>query len=61
MNEIEYDFMCPYCWQPITMLLDVSVREQRYVEDCEVCCNQIDVHYRVEWGDVVTFEAQQLE
>jgi cysteine-rich CPXCG protein len=27
------------------MVLDLSVRRQSYVEDCEVCCNPIEVSY----------------
>jgi hypothetical protein len=33
--EIEYAFSCPYCFQTVTMLLDLSVAGQSYVEDCE--------------------------
>jgi len=29
---------CPYCGENITVLVDASVEEQQYVEDCEVCC-----------------------
>ena len=36
MHEIEYAFGCPYCGAPISMLLDPTVPEQAYVEDCEV-------------------------
>jgi hypothetical protein len=60
-GEEEYAFTCPYCWQPISMLIDLSVPEQTYVEDCEVCCNPIEVHYAVEDDTVVTFEARPLE
>ena len=42
------------------MLLDLSVPEQRYVEDCEVCCKPIDVRFRAEDGQVVAFEAEQV-
>lgn len=55
----EHFFTCPYCWQRISMLLDLSVSEQRYVEDCEVCCRPIVVSYRVEDGAVVAFDAQR--
>lgn len=34
---------CPYCGEPITLLVDGSVDEQHYVEDCEVCCRPIEV------------------
>ena len=30
------------------MVLDTSVRRQTYVEDCEVCCNPIEVSYAVD-------------
>jgi transcription elongation factor Elf1 len=56
---IEHGFDCPYCGEPITMLVDASVPDQRYVEDCEVCCNPIDIHVRARRGEVVEFEAQQ--
>lgn len=56
---IEHAFDCPYCGEPITMLVDASVPDQRYVEDCEVCCNPIDVHVRARRGAVIEFEADQ--
>lgn len=34
---------CPFCWEPVTVLVDCSVPEQRYVEDCEVCCRPMDL------------------
>ena len=58
--EEEYYFQCPYCWQTISMLLDVSLPEQTYIEDCEVCCNPIEIHYVVEDGSVAAFEARQV-
>jgi len=30
------------------MVLDLSVRRQSYVEDCEVCCNPIEISYAVQ-------------
>ncbi len=53
----EYVFTCPYCWQSISMLLDLSVEQQTYVEDCEVCCRPIEVHYAVEDKKIAVFEA----
>jgi hypothetical protein len=53
--------MCPYCWEQISMVLDTSVRNQTYVEDCEVCCRPIEVHYSVEDDEIAGFEANVLE
>ncbi len=58
---MEHFFTCPYCWQTISMVLDVSVPEQTYVEDCEVCCQPIEVSYATEDGELTGFEASVLE
>lgn len=36
---------CPYCGEPIELLVDESAGSTSYVEDCQVCCRpmQIDV------------------
>lgn len=57
----EHAFTCPYCWETITMLLDLSVEEQEFVEDCEVCCNPITVRYASNGEEVTSFSAEQLE
>lgn len=41
MEELAID--CPYCGEFITILLDSSVKEQEYYEDCSVCCCPIHV------------------
>lgn len=48
MNEIqEHSVRCPYCDETITILVDGSVPEQTYVEDCQVCCRPILLDVRV--------------
>jgi transcription elongation factor Elf1 len=42
----EREFACPYCGQDISMVLDLSVGRQSYVEDCEVCCKPIEIGHR---------------
>ena len=54
---MEHYFTCPYCGEEISMVLDLSVRRQTYVEDCEVCCNPIEISYVVEDGTLATFGA----
>lgn len=58
---MEYFFTCPYCWDEISMVLDTSVRSQTYVEDCEVCCRPIEIHYAIDDDAIVEFEARILE
>lgn len=56
----EHFFQCPYCWEEISMLLDPSVTAT-YVEDCEVCCNPIEVTARFDDGALSEFSAQDIE
>ena len=57
----EHAFTCPYCWETIVFVLDLSVDEQDYVEDCEVCCRPIRVRVRAAGGELVEFAADLLE
>lgn len=41
---------CPYCGEPIELLVDDSVDRQEYVEDCPVCCRPIEVTVALEEG-----------
>ncbi|MGQ0621961.1 MAG: CPXCG motif-containing cysteine-rich protein [Panacagrimonas sp.] len=43
----ESDVICPYCWETISLGLDLSAGSQTYTEDCSVCCQPILVHLRV--------------
>jgi hypothetical protein len=43
------------------MLLDNSVRRQTYVEDCEVCCNPIEITAVFEENTLMEFRAENLE
>ncbi|KQC32796.1 cysteine-rich CPXCG superfamily protein [Nonlabens sp. YIK11] len=56
---IEYFFSCPHCWQEISMLLDPAY-SQTYVEDCEVCCNPIEITVQFEEGELLHFEAKEI-
>ena len=29
---------CPYCGEQLEVAVDWSIRQQEYVEDCQVCC-----------------------
>ena len=57
----EHFFLCPYCNANISMLLDPSVSHQAYIEDCEVCCNPINIRYTMEDNELIGFEADSIE
>ncbi|MEH0157023.1 CPXCG motif-containing cysteine-rich protein [Limibacter armeniacum] len=59
--EEEYFFQCPYCGEEISMIIDLTVSKQTYIEDCEVCCNPIEVSYETENGSIMLFDARSIE
>lgn len=58
---IEYYFMCPYCGENISMLVDPSIYSQQYIEDCEVCCNPIQITYYTAEGEIEQLNAESIE
>ena len=46
MTEFD-EVSCPYCGEPVEVLIDEGGGEQQeYVEDCPVCCQPWQVHVR---------------
>ena len=43
----EKDIGCPYCGEIITILVDGSVEDQQYIEDCQVCCQPMVIQVMV--------------
>jgi len=58
---LEHFFFCPHCFQEISMLIDQSISKQSYVEDCEVCCNPLQINLELEEGEVIYFEANPAQ
>ena len=57
---VEKFFICPHCWQNISMLIDISVEKQLYIEDCENCCNPIEIECEVKSNEITYFNAQPI-
>ena len=57
----EYFFQCPHCWEQISMLIDTSQNQQTYIEDCEICCNPIQISVTTENQHIINFDAQSIE
>jgi len=57
----EHFFQCPYCWEDISMLVDYSVSDQNYIEDCEICCNPIQLNIVIVNNEITSFQAESIE
>ncbi|MDX5333403.1 MAG: CPXCG motif-containing cysteine-rich protein, partial [Gammaproteobacteria bacterium] len=39
---------CPYCGEANHTVLDLSAGGQDYIEDCQVCCRPMAIHYALD-------------
>ncbi|MEO7861735.1 MAG: CPXCG motif-containing cysteine-rich protein [Nitrospirales bacterium] len=58
---MEHTLPCPTCGEEISMVLDLTLSRQTYIEDCEVCCNPIEISYTVQDATLASFAAKTLE
>lgn len=55
-----FTVQCPYCGELIDTQIDVSAGSCNYIEDCQVCCQPIDMHIAVgDDGELLSVEAQR--
>ena len=47
---------CPSCGEPIQLLVDCSVPEQEYIEDCQVCCRPIQFKMTTDFNGETSLE-----
>jgi transcription elongation factor Elf1 len=50
---------CPFCGEPMDVVLDLSAGSQSYIEDCQICCQPMLVSFRTEGGRLLAFEVQR--
>lgn len=51
---------CPCCGEPIHLVVDCSLDDQQYTEDCEVCCRPMIVSVSVyPDGPYVTVQSEE--
>jgi hypothetical protein len=43
------------------MILDPSIGKQTYIEDCEVCCNPIELTPEFNSNELIVFESNSIE
>ena len=57
--QIEAESICPWCMEGIPLLIDPSVDQQFYIEDCSVCCRPIQIRVSCEDGELISLEADR--
>ena len=53
MNQLASKHItCPYCGERFELIIDCSIPEQEYIEDCEVCCRPINLAIYIHGNEV---------
>ena len=52
---------CPYCWEEISLTLDLSEESRDYIEDCPVCCHPMRVIVTAEDGELMGLEVDRTD
>ena len=47
----EYEIGCPSCGELVTVVIDKSILQQQYTEDCFVCCRPIEMEIVIDGDD----------
>lgn len=62
MNQLaSKTITCPYCGEPIELVIDCSIPDQEYIEDCEVCCRPINLLVTVKGNTVHVISKHENE
>jgi hypothetical protein len=58
---IEHYFDCPHCWENQLKMIDPSVYNQSFIEDCEVCCNPLEFKLEIHDNNLISFSVNSIE
>lgn len=56
----EAEITCPHCFSEITLMVDMSAGSQQYIEDCQVCCNPLEITITMEDGELLEVTADEI-
>ena len=56
--QVTESISCPYCGQSFELVIDTSIRSQRFTTDCEICCRPFDVIVECEPGEILSLDVQ---
>ena len=56
--EISETIQCPLCGQTFELVVDTSNRTQRFVTDCEICCQPFEVFAECDPGETISLREQ---
>jgi len=60
-DQFEHSFDCPVCGATTSVMIDRADEDYHRVEDCNVCCNPIEIRYHLAGGKLEDFSAEPAQ
>lgn len=57
--EEPINVMCPWCGEGFITFFDLSSGAQSYIEDCQICCQPINLNFRVKRDGSVSCQSER--
>jgi Cysteine-rich CPXCG len=58
---VEHTIVCPSCWESCSVLIDLSAGDHVFVEDCQVCCNPMQLTVTIGDGELLSLDAEAAQ
>jgi transcription elongation factor Elf1 len=50
---------CPYCAEKMEVVLDLSGGSQSYIEDCQVCCQPMQIRFEADDDELLELQVDR--
>lgn len=52
---------CPYCGEPMELLVDLSAGGQTYIEDCQICCRPMQISFESDGEQLIAISVETAD
>ncbi len=53
---IDRRIRCPFCDESMSVIVDLSAGNQSYVEDCQICCQPMQISFETNDGELLSLQ-----
>ncbi len=61
MLDTAANITCPHCWEQFVMQVDLGAPHQALIHDCQVCCNPLEIEYRITENGVEVIDVTAVQ
>ncbi len=56
---LERTINCAYCTESMSIVIDLSAGGQTYIEDCQICCQPMQIAFDVSDGELLDLRVER--